>query len=1077
MLYIYRASAGSGKTHLLSGFFIELLFKSDKTPSLQGRDLQFDEVLAVTFTNKATAEMKHRIIEEIYTLSRDPQKSAYYNKLKEPDSKGKVMSDETIRKRAHAILTQMLNNYSDLHISTIDSFFQQIIRSFARELNLQGNYEIELNKDMVMEHAVSEFLLGLNEKEDKDTFDWMLDFSKGRMQEGSDWNTHEELLKLTKVLTTEEYRKNADKIREFTSDRKRMNEYIRCLRQVIKDWKEEIVKIGERGKKAIEKLGLPLEDYASKGGAFKKFGLWADGDPSDITDTFIKWADDPTEWFNKKDKHKADELDPDSRDAMLQTMQEAVEHLNGEPLLKRNTAQVILDNFYQLGIISRLDKSVDDYCTTKGVKLISNTTQLLNALIGKEDSPFIYEKTGTRIQSFMIDEFQDTSGMQWENFMPLLTNSLGTNNENLIVGDVKQSIYRWRGGDWELLNSHINSFMPKLQHYDENHNHLKDNWRSDRGIIRFNNEFFKFASKALSESDSNTPELRQIADIYSDVEQFVSADRVKMYQEHKHADDVPEGFVHFEQLSHEDGAEAMAEAMERLPKVVMALQDKGFKAKNILILCRKRLQCIQCAETLLAYKKNHPDTKYVFDIITSEALKLGSRKVIQMLVNMLHALHEPKSDYRRFVASCSWMVLHGISMSQAIERYMNTQESPDIEELLNQPLYEIVERLMGLLPKEVLEQDATFLQAFRDCVLEFCAKEGPSLDAFLRWWDEHGSDTSVNTPEDQNAIRIMTIHKSKGLGEDAVIVPYASQILGFEAKHKNTIWCQPKGEPFEVDGLIVPVSAGNKMRDSYFHKEYSEELLRAYIDNLNTIYVAFTRAKHALVIMAPAAKKSGQWIENHLANFALTYERFDNLKITDEAAESVSQKAEANPEPSLAFITDTTPRPAPEIMIKRTDYNPDEGPIAIGNTIHNALSAVKDLSDIDGPIRQLFESGRAEAKGLSLDETLQTVHEILARPDVATWFDPKNTVFNERNIITTTTHTQRPDRIVITPEGKAIIVDYKTGEEDASKHHKQVAYYMTLLKRIGFKSVEGYLWYITPHKIVSVDDPAREEQK
>lgn len=1083
MLYVYRASAGSGKTHLLTGFYIELLFRPEKTPSLGGRDLQFDEILAVTFTNKATAEMKERIVEEIFKLSHNPRESDYYRMLCEPDADGHVMSDEVIRKRAKGILSRMLNNYSDLHISTIDSFFQQVIRSFAHELNMNGSYELELNSDRVLDHAVSEFLLGLNKDEDSETFDWMLEFNHGRFTDGSGFDAHADLLKLAGVLTTEAYRSNCEKIKAFTSDNRQMQAYTRMLRETISNWHNDLRELGEKGVRLLQITGIGIEEFAYSGGPFQCFEKLAAGETVQLGSRYTLWAADPANWFGKKSK-AGERLSQNDKERLQGALQEVIDHLSGEPYRLMMTAKAIRKNFYQLGLLSKLERAVSDYCDRQGVKLISTTTQLLNALIGREDSPFIYEKTGTRIQSFMIDEFQDTSGMQWDNFQPLLRNSLGDENQNLIVGDVKQSIYRWRGGDWELLNTHLDAFMPWTHANDENGNTLSDNWRSDRQIIEYNNRFFKYASERFMETDKDAPEMKMVAHIYSDVAQHISADRVKMYQEHKHQNDVPDGDVYFDVLTETAGTKAIAEAMERLPEAVIKLQQQGYRPGQILILCRMKRQCQQCAEALLAYKKNHPDTPYGFDIITNEALRLGNRQVIRTIISFLHAIHEPRSEYRRFVAACCWMQAHGFSMGSAIDRYSQTHEFPDIEALQNVPLYEMVERLMGLLPETAQQQNASFLQAFRDAVLEFCTKEGPSLDAFLRWWDEHGVSKSIATPEGQDAIRIMTIHASKGLGEDAVIIPYASWLLDIDTTHPNILWCEPKEEPFGRDGLIVPVEVNSAMRDTIFYREYSEERLRAIIDSLNLAYVAFTRAKHALVIMAPApsgSKNPTNSLERFLCEFAPGFEGLKSMFGDKEEAATIDRIR--TEEPELASATETAdtdseivtelcalPKPAPDLVIKRTNYAPDEGPVARGNTLHDALSSIRDSSDVEGPVRQLFDSGQAEAKGITLEETLDTIHQMLSRPDVARWFDPRNSVLNERNIVTVTTHTQRPDRVVFTPEGEAIVIDYKTGAEHESKHHDQVAYYMKLLRRMGFTDVKGYIWYIEPHNIVEVVD-------
>ena len=1111
MLYVYKASAGSGKTHLLTGFYISLLFRRELTPFLdqeEKRDLRFSEILAVTFTNKATAEMKERIIAEIHKLSVDPRSSQYYDQLTAPDPQGRCLTDEAIRDKARRILRDMLLRYGDLHISTIDSFFQQVIRSFAHEMNLQGNYDVELDSDSVFDHAVSQFLLTLDSASDPETFAWLCQFANSRLVDGANWNPHADLYRLALQLTAEEYRQHAEQLKTWTDDKRQMRQYVSMLDGIKRGWRTELRQLGKEATALMAelkgRLNLSADDFSRKGaGVLTYLPKYEAGECEEVTSTMLKWSEDPTAWFTKSSPWQKSL--PERDKARLQSVLERlVKHLSPEGMRQYVSAKIISQNFYQLGLLCRLREAADNYCAEQGVKLLSDTTQLLNELVRNRESPFIYEKTGTRIYSYMIDEFQDTSGIQWENFRPLLTDALGIDSRNLIVGDVKQSIYRWRGGDWRLLDSEIPAFLPDKQAFDERGNKLRDNWRSVRKIIDFNNSFFTEASQSLSRLDEGNPFMHKIADIYSDVEQTFPAAR----------QDNGGGILHFEQLKLEKGESYSGRVRERLPQLVAALQRQGYKAGEILILCRKADECKVCAESLLSYKKAHPASPYKYDIITSEALKLKSRQVIRSLVAFLQYVHEPKSEARRCTAACCYYALTEGSMAAAVARWARTQSCPDFLRVLNLPLYEMVESLIEMLPPAA-RREMSFLNAFRDTVLEFCSRQGPSLDAFLKWWDEKSDKFSITTPEGQDAIRIMTIHKSKGLGEKAVIVPFAKGTMDIDGQHPSLLWCEPREKPFSSPGLVLPVRVDDSLQHSIFDREYDSERCKTIIDNLNTSYVAFTRAKQALVILSPvpAQKESKCSLETLLTR----YFGEDRLELETAAAEAEESQAEGQvagqsagegqgqvgnvngqsgaesqgskvkgqgsatdgqsqakgktsakgKKGQSAVEGEDEPAHAPMPVIK-VSPKVETDAIARGVTLHDALSAVHDSSDVERPIRQLFSSGRAEARGLTVDETIQRVQELIARAEVAEWFDPANRVLAERNIITRTTHTQRPDRIVFTPSGRVIIIDYKTGEEHPAQHRRQVSYYAKLMQEMGFGPVEAYLWYFEPHKIVRV---------
>ena len=1070
-LNIYRASAGSGKTHLLTGFYLKQLFLPADLPGSPNTELRFSEILAVTFTNKATAEMKGRIIQELYLLSVDPQKSDYWEDVNPDGSK----TPDQIRKKAKDLLVQILNDYASFNISTIDSFFQKVVRSFARELNVSGNYEIEMDLDKALDATLSNFLDKLDDRKQKETFDWLVEFSEKRNEEGAGWDFREPLLKMAKkALTSEEYRNHSQRIKEFTKDKKALHAYENLLRGIRQDWKENVNRLGQDGLDTLEKYGLQIEDFSrSFPGRLAEWANYESGKIPEPTSTFIKNADNPGSWFAKKSQY-AKGLPAEAEAAIKDVFTRCIDHFIGKPYRDYCTATAIARNLYELGIMANIDEELKAYCDEQNMMLLSSTNELLSRLIGPDDAPFIYEKTGTRIKSYMIDEFQDTSGMQWGNFVPLINNSLSQGYQNLIVGDVKQSIYRWRGSDWGLLDSQLNRYHPKMHFEDPDA--LKVNWRSLESIVNFNNQFFKAAAEKLDALAGT----EQITRIYRDLKQDLPKKMQEDPATHK-------GLVSIEFLecTDEDGNiidkpnadRKEAEAMRRLPGQIIRLMDLGFRAKDIAILCRRKAECSKVAETLLKYKQDHPDSPYKMDIISNEALLISARPSVQTVINVMRHLQTPESDIQRMVAHTGFFQLEGYSPSEALSQFfaMASGESLFDPMLAHHPIYEMTEQIISKLPQPVQQLDAPFLQAFRDQVLSFAGTQGSDLTSFLQWWDQSGCSQSISTPDGQDAIQILTIHKSKGLGMPAIILPYASWEMDLDTTHSEVIWCQPQEEPFAQD-ILLPIKLEKSLANTIFSEEYDEERLRTVIDNLNTAYVAFTRAKEAMIIMTPKpkGKTEGSLLENLLSSYCqlpagenvMTVgdsRRKEQKATTDKQTESEESIVTCGAE--LLFPEATTP--LPKVKVLHSPLLPDVTAKDKGTYIHRALQEIRTLADATTAIHSLYLRGIINPDIICEEEMQQVISQLLANPQVQPWFAPELTILNEQSITDRKGNLQRLDRLVITPQGRAIVIDYKTGHYN-KEYRSQVKGYMEALHQIGYTDVEGYLLFIKDGKVMNV---------
>ncbi len=1111
-LNIYRASAGSGKTHLLTGFYIKLLFMPELLPETHSGEMHFSEVLAVTFTNKATAEMKGRIIEELFLLSRCPRKSDYWKEISLDGQK----SEQEIKRKAIQLLVQILNEYSSFNISTIDSFFQKIVRSFARELNVPASYEVELDSKRAIEAAVSAFLDKLDPRQDKSLFEWMVRFLDKRSEEGEGWDIRSTLLEMAdKVLGSEHYRRHSQHIKQFTSDKKQLSAYELMLQHITRDWRKQLREVGQRGLELMEQYKVETSEVSFGGaGTTSHFAPWANGEEKNPTTSshFQAIINEPNKFFKKGTPRVGSDL----QQQLVELMRTGQELFQGDTYIHYVTASVIQQDLYELGIMAHIDEELRIFCNEHNIMLLSSATELLSKLIGPYDAPFVYEKTGAHLKSYMIDEFQDTSGLQWHNFTPLVSNALSQGYQNLIVGDVKQSIYRWRGSDWGLLDSEINYY--ETSHHNDNDETLRTNWRSLPAIVEWNNRFFSYVANELDSMAGTS----QISRIYKDVCQAIPTKKTR--------NGSPLGLVQVKHLVPHDeegqplakpDKDAMMEEIRRqLPLQIISLQQQGFEPRDIAILCRRKNECRIMAETLLQYKQEHPECPYPMDIISDEALQLGTRPVVQTIISMMQVLQNPESALKQAIAQCKLAEQSGIRReissikdeasgiyhAQQADGQLNGRGSSfintdptfleTISTLANRPLYELTEQLIALLPQEVITNEAPFLQAFRDVVLEYCHSQNADLSAFLEWWEISGNTKAITTPDAMNAIQIMTIHKSKGLGMPAVILPYASWEMDINTSHNEIIWCEPKVEPFRQD-ILLPIRLDKRLADTIFCQDFAEERLRAIIDNLNTAYVAFTRPKEAMIIMVPASGTTGSGLENLINRYCDTLDdaseyctcgelvlpiehEEDTMTIGAQKRGNISeignhesaaicnqQSVFSNQKPQICNPESVIKNSLPALSILHSPLQQDPTARQRGNCIHRALQEIRSIDECSARIEQLYAKGVIDARIITKPELSHAIAELMDVPEIAAWFSPELQVLNEQAIMNSEGQQIRPDRIVIDPEGIVTVIDYKTGD-DHRGYRPQVKRYMMALRQLGFQRVKGFLLFLRDKRVVEV---------
>ncbi len=977
-LKIIKASAGSGKTHALTSEYLRLLTL---------RERAYRNILAVTFTNKATDEMKRRVVE---TLHKD--------------------SFKNIRSRERLI--EILHDYSSFSISTIDRFFQQTMRAFAREIGRNSAYGVELNQDGVIKQAVDNMIMSLDKPENALLLEWLTQLSMDSVERGDGWYFKNSLINLSREIFKESYRLKRGLLPEEGVFKKELSEYKEMLLSVIKKFKEELRRIGNEACKIAERQSLTFEDYTGgKRSPFKNFLRAASGEVYQLSDTFLKLPDNPAGWSSKETQkrnpslHKA--IEDTYYEGLNDKVKELIEHYEG--ISEYNTASVILENIYTLGILLDVERFIQEYTRENNLVLISETTELLNKIIDGSDTPFIYEKIGTRIDHFMLDEFQDTSMMQWQNFKPLILNSLASGNDNLIVGDVKQSIYRWRGSDWSLLNSGLYGDLPYGAYTDITKN---ENWRSCSEIIGFNNRFFEFMARSC---DNIIGE--ESGKVYKDVVQKIS--------------DKPrdsEGHVLVKFTENPD---------DYLPQLIEQYLSKGYSLSDITILVRRNVEGRNVVELLI---------NKGYQVISDEALFISSSASVMRVITVLKYLNSPDNAINNTIAK---------------HYSIDPEYAGGIAHL---PLYELCEELIKRESTNRSLSETLFLQAFLDNVLDYSRERRADISSFLQWWDEKGYKNCIPAPDGQNAIRVMTIHKSKGLGIPVVIVPYFSFSLDHEPSHSPVIWCQPDRAPFNRIPLL-PVKYKREMLNTIFDKEYSAERQRVFIDNQNIAYVAFTRAERELAILSPLPEKEKNSVSSILYNFLKDSLNSDSeINFGDWSKPAPEGKRLQNeyklPELESFEIGDRL-----RLSLRGEEYYNESSSRGYGVIMHEIMASVITTDDLEKAVDGAVIKGLIfpEQKG----ELVLKMRSFLDSVKERHWFDGTYRVFNELEIIEPGGKLSRPDRVL--QGGEVYVIDFKFGKRKENSHVNQVKRYTNLLKSMGKVFVKGYVWYPEDGEIIEVD--------
>lgn len=1109
-LTVYRASAGSGKTFTLAVEYISLLVKDPEN---------YQHILAVTFTNKATQEMKMRILSQLYGIANSLQSSQqYFNKVKEKTN----MPDAVIRNNARAALTLLIHRYNNFRILTIDAFFQQVLRNLAHELGQTANLRVDLNNEEITEKAVDQMIESL--EKGQPVLQWISTYINNSIEDDNGWNIIGKIKTFGTNIFKDFYKAHEANLKEQLSNADDFKVYETTLRKRRNDIRKTFNSKAKSILNEIKNANLDIpSNYRS--GLYKYL---TDSAIAPLTNKplkagVLKANESPQNWTSSKcakaDKQQIETLAAEVLSAQLS---ELIAY-NNDNWNEFQSIQLTLSHLSELRLLHAIADAVDNLTKDTNRFMLSNTQALLKELIADSDTPFIFERIGARLKHVMIDEFQDTSTIQWQNFQVLLANCMAQElSQNLIVGDIKQSVYRWRQGDWGILNNIEKSFAHQKIRLET----LDYNYRSEKRIIDFNNAFWEQCvantAKEVAQDDAEKAEIVQKA--YEDVAQ----------KTHKTTEN---GFVKISLYPSKSMKDAV---LEELIETIKGLFNNGYGGKNqskIAILVRSKSNIQDIVNALLQSFGNE------INIVSDEAFRLDASLSVNIIVSAMHLLTHPDDVLTRgkLVKLYNQEVLKKpltdtdllVSINEsnnidtknidkkerrklATEQQMaklNSQLPPEYvanrELLLGLPIVDLVDKLFMLFGLDQLEGQSSYICTLYDTLNDFLKDHTADIDDFINEWENSLSSKTIQSDEIEG-IRIMTIHKSKGLEFDNVIIPFCN----WEMEKKGTLWCETKNKPAPYNKLpLLPIDfSRDKLIGTVFEDDYKEEHFQNIVDNLNLLYVAFTRASKNLFVFGlrqgkttldniakgtPPGNRSYaielalRQVSEQLQGSSLSFPddigseiHFEYGTLVPETHEKEHAVAD-NPfliKPDKHIVSIATYPQAATFkqsnksieFVKGEDVDPSDRTryIKIGNVLHQLFSTIYTTADIPARLNELEQQGIIYNDEITSAQLRTRIEDAITNPQVQEWFSKRWQLYNECTILeynkdTNEMEEHRPDR-VMTDGKEFVVVDFKFGKE-REEYKKQVQQYMEILIRMGHKKVSGYLWYVVKNNVVEVN--------
>lgn len=1080
-LKILQASAGSGKTFSLTAHYLTLLFSGEN---------KYREILAVTFTNKATEEMKTRILEVLkgFAVGDTSKKIDDYRVI--VLAAHPQLNAELLKAKADKVYRKILHDYSRFSVSTIDGFVQKVIRGFAFELGLNADYSLEMNYDKVKEELVQKLDDSLNHNQQ--LLQWIIDLALERIGENKSWNYRKELINLIGEVFKDSYEifeYSLNKVGQENIDELFKN-YINITKEEINNFEKELELRTNAAVEIFERHNLDKTHFVkqSQNWLFKLSVLSKvkEDKYQDKIEKIFDLIDNIEAWFKpqKEDFSLFEELN---------SALKGIKQFREENLSKYSLAIAFNKNLYFLRLMQEVAVLLSDYRNENDNLLISDAQKLITGITDDAaDNPsFIWEKVGNKYRNFLFDEFQDTSVNQWKSFKSILSNAIATPSQqhidNLIVGDTKQSIYRWRNGDWNILHQQAKTEIGPVNVIDDN---LEENYRSTENIITFNNFLYQSLPPLLQDIlnthitlKSDELKLWWEANNYNNIVTSVYENAKQNYSPFTK----PGGTIKIKRFGKEDvegEIEKFTETNYReialkdvISEIKILKEEKNYLAKDIAILVRSNFEAALCVNGLMEH--NIP-------VLSGEALMISGNNAISLIINTLKVLVGIDTQTTLYKANCIALYhrLHGRELSPTAYLSLNGKSLSSLSALLPNslcehwqawvqlPLAELIENIIKAYEISSLKQHIPYLLAFRDLVSQATKMGEKGMVSFLTWWDEEGVNKSLPSPDEADAVQIITIHKSKGLAFRAVLVPFCNWEL--KTKANSIFWVSAADTVYEALGGI-PLKFAEELSDSTVAKAFYKELLDSALDSLNMLYVATTRSKDYLY-MSVMKKSDTSQISNvgdALAHVISSVDAGDaNFNDTNqyEIIEDVIEKTSIKSSGGLQLESYPTTNRLSALYLPSQEKNLQhvlniEQSGRIGSIKHEVLANAHTEQEVSDCLEEMLLNGVIaldELEGLKAE-----VMEVLNHPDLKKLLAQSTKDIIEKNIIDETGKLHRPDRIVIHEKGVTIL-DYKFTLEQTDKHIEQILTYKNLLQQMGFEQVNGYLFYAATQELKEV---------
>ena len=1037
-ILVYNASAGSGKTYTLVQRFLMTMLQSRHPDVIKS-------MLAITFTNKAVAEMKTRIVKSLASFA-SPEILSEPTPMFLTVSEALHLSEKELHQRAQRALNYTLHNYAFLDVETIDRFNHRLIRTFAKDLKLNHNFEVDLDTQLRLHEAVDRLIASAGN--DEEITRVLVDFAFEKMDDDKSWDVTYDLQNISKLLANENHTEPLKRLHtKTTKDFLKLKKHLAVRRKEIA---EELVSLAQAFETTFQDVGIGYANFSGNyvENFFKKIKA------QDFKLTFTaKWQ----ETFGEKPLYRKTEDDAikcsfDAIMPKLSTIYIKVKEL----VLQLRLLTDVYKNLASLSLLQRIQKHYEEIQFEKNIVPIAVFNRKINDEIKGQPAPFIYERIGERYRHFFIDEFQDTSKLQWENLIPLIDNSLSQpSGRLLLVGDAKQSIYRWRGGVPEQFMNLYNCSNP-FSNESKKVVRLEINYRSYDEVIAVNNAFFTYVASFFK------------SDVHREL--------YKIGNQQKHTDKSG-GYVSLSFIDAANNEEAIPEYQLRTLDLIKTQHEKGFAYEDMCVLVRTNKQGVAIAEYL---------SEQGISVVSDDSLLLSNCAEVAFIIHFLTLLQN--FEDRHVKAEVLYFLHNHLRVEKPIHNFIsefiNLKETPFFEKLKHygvsvkhsqfkyQPFYEVCERIVSDF--SLHQKAAGFITSFLDVVYAFTTKEHGGQRAFLTYWEQKKDSFSVSSSGNRNAVTVMTIHKSKGLQFPVVIFPFAEMDI---YKEQNAqIWFPLMGNDFQpFDEMLIPYK-----KDIANYSEEGEVLCQEResineLDTLNLVYVAMTRAVEQLFVIGNKHyENSERNISGLFCGFLKEAGRWQDGEVNYTFGSPQKVSVEKKP------VADSLSIEMPFISSNREDnvrvaVTPSElwkrqqsEAIEKGNLIHLIMADIIFETDAEAAIEKAVRNGwltKAYTK-----ELVETINRILNHKQLKKCFTAiDTTVMNEQVIITANGEVIRPDRLQIMEKDNVILIDYKTGSPSAT-HASQLKIYETALQDMGYKVIEKLLVYTQNEiEVVSID--------